>query len=710
MREPFGRSERHFGMPLHRLPALTRRVRLRGRLLVVGAVVALLTGAGLPVSAQTGIELEASAGIGGYAAPNKPLTVVVTITTEVLFAGEIELNASGALIRVPAEVPAGSTKTFEITAPPFSGQVTRVRLYPTGSEQAVATSVLQLRLPGDDLLVGVYGFGNEVIQQLGRVRTDIADVPVQALGLPTLQGPYEPLGYIVTDEFGDDPEALFGWIEQGGRLITTAVPTAEDVVPVGVMSGGSVYELGEGEILVVDAIDELSDSWSAALRPVPIQIANRDPWQTPERALAQAASNSGGSQAQSLPWLLAAIAGYALLVGPVNLMILQRIKRRELAWVTIPAISLVAVAGFALAGRQRLTQSETTHATIVVQSASGLGQRSVVVLAAGQAGSHDLGFADGSLVYPTGLQFFDVGQGLAGVGGRVSGSSVTFDLPQLGFGAVQVLADTPKVPTVQVDGNKLVVSNDSSLDFWAWGAGGNNKVPTATDNPLLPGATNSIGLPSNAGFFGGVNLGDQLVQALQMWDDERSWQLFYPLGEAVGYLTTEQNLYFYGFVEDYPIPVQLDGVSRTVTGPALVVVPVEGAEQKSGETSGQLLSAGQGGFVEGGPGFFFVSGTEMFVSFDLPSDLAEDPKLRFRNDFGPPPESFAVWDWASGEYIEVDIGQTIDRGRFLSPLGEVVMRAGSRVDAAGGDENQGIFAPEMVGLSPHSVLLEWTRA
>ncbi len=708
MWEPFGLSWRPFRMTRGRTPWIRH-------LSACFAAAVMLVGPGLSARAQTGIQVDATAGIGGYAAPNEPLVVSVTVNSEVLFAGEIELNASGALIRVPAEVPAGSTKTFDIIAPPFAGQVTRVRLYATGVEVPVATTVLQLRLPGDDLLVGVHGFGNEVVQQLGRVRTDIADVPVQAIGLSSLSAPFDPLGYVVAGELGDDPGPLLDWVDKGGRLITTDGVAGLDIAggsglrAAGRMWGGTLYGYGDGEILMVDDIADLSDSWSSVLRPIPVEVANRDPWQTPERALAQAASNSGGSKAQSLPWLLAAMAGYALLVGPVNLVVLRRIKRRELAWITIPAISLVAVAGFYLAGRQRLTQTETTHATVIVASPTEPDQRSVVVLAAGKAGPHDLGFADGTLVYPTGLQFFDVGQGLAGVGGRVSGSTVTFDLPQLGFGAVQVLDKSAKLPEVRVDGNKLIVANDSSVDFWAWGAGGANRVPTATDRVLPAGGSDTIALPNNGGFFGGMNLGDQVVQNLQLWDDQRSWQLFYPLGEAATYLTADDDLYFYGFVEDYPIPVTLDGIRRVVIGPALIVVPVEGTERSSGQTAGRLLSAGNDGFVEnGGPGFFFVSGTEMFVEFDLPTDLAADPKLRFRNDFGPAPASFQVWDWSTGEYSEVDIGQAIDRARFVSPLGGVVMRAGEVVEEGGGD-GKGNFIPEAVGMSPSSLLLEWTR-
>ncbi len=58
----------------------------------------------------------------------------------------------------------------------------------------------------------------------------------------------------------------------------------------------------------------------------------------------------------SLRWLLALIAVYILLVGPVNYLVLRRRRRLDLAWVTIPALTLIFSAasygaGFVLHGR-----------------------------------------------------------------------------------------------------------------------------------------------------------------------------------------------------------------------------------------------------------------------------------------------------------------------------------------------------------------------
>lgn len=669
----------------------------------------------LPLSAvaQTGVELEAVAGLGGYVAGDEPLEISVSVTSETLFAGQIEVNSSGAIVRVPVEIPAGSTKVFGVTAPPFTGQVVRVRLYAEGVEKAVASTTIQLRLPGDDLVVGVAGLGADVVEQLRRTRTLIGDVPVVPVAVTSMDLSLGPLGYLVVDELGAPIEDLLGWIEQGGRVVAGAADLSGVGTPLGEFQGGTLFSVGKGEVLIVPGVAELREQWASVLRPVPLGLANADPWSTPERALVQAASNSGGNKAQSLPWLLAALAGYAMIVGPVNLIVLKRLNKRDLAWVTIPVISLVAVTGFWLAGRQRLAQTESTHASVLIDDGSGSEQRSVVVLATGKAGRHILGFEPSTRVYPTGLQFFDGGQGLSGVSGQVFGSEVTFDLPQLGFSAVQAVGPGPAVPSVRVVDNKVEITNDSGLEFWAWGVGGAGRTPTASAEVLFPGETTKTALPSDQGFFMGMNLGDQVVQTLALWDDERAWQLFYPLGEVAGYLTTETDLFFYGYVEDYPIPVGLDGVATTVTGPAIVVVAATGPQAERGQSQAKLLSAGLDGFIEGGgPGFQFVNSSEMFLSLSVPSDVTKDPVLRFRADFGPPPAMFQVWDWAQSEFVEVGVGEGIDRSRHLSPTGEIVVRAGAEVEEEV-EGDPGVvgrpIAPQIMGMSPTSVYLEWVR-
>lgn len=663
----------------------------------------------LTASAQSTIELEVAAGVGGYAAPGAPLTIEVTIRPEVLFSGEIEVNSSGAVIRVPAEVAAGTSKTFSVVAPPFGGQVTRVRLYPLGAEKAIANQTLQLRVPKDELLVGVFATGSGVAGALDASQTSIAGTSVVSVALNTLDGPFEPLGYIVAGDLSQGGPNLWEWVNGGGRLVTDDVGEIPDGArAVGNANGGSLFQMGEGELLVVEDLETIDAGWAQVLRPTPISTSTPDPWSTPERALAQVASASGGSKAQSLPWLLAALLVYVVVVGPVNLVVLRRLKRREFAWVTIPAISLVTLGGFWMAGRQRLASTEMTQASVIVVNSGRVEQRSVVVLAAGRAGEHTVAFEDGSDVYPANLQFLGMGQAALGASGRVSGDEVSFDLPQLGFGAVHVLADGPALPKVSVGENGLVVDNTSPYDFWAWGVGGANRLAAAHAGVLAKGESAGIAIPGDQGFFFGSNLADQVIERLQLWNDERTRQIFYPLGEAAGYLSWDVDLYFFGYVEEYPVTVTLDGVNQVVTGPALVIIPVEQVEANKGVVSGTLLSVGKNGFVEGGgPGYVYVNSDEMYVSLRVPLDLVSDPVLGFRNDFGQIPAQFHAWDWQLGELVDVGTGAGLDRTRYVSATGEVIVRAGNvPVDQEVEDD----FDKPLIGMTPSLVTLHWERA
>ena len=150
-----------------------------------------------------------------------------------------------------------------------------------------------------------------------------------------------------------------------------------------------------------------------------------------------------------------------------------------------------------------------------------------------------------------------------------------------------------------------------------------------------------------------------------------------------------------------------------MTGPAIVVVAATGPPAERGQSQAKLLSAGLDGFIEGGgPGFQFVNSSEMFLSLTVPTDVTKDPVLRFRADFGPAPAQFQVWDWAAGEFVEVGVGDDIDRLRHLSPTGEIVVRAGAEVGGeVEGDPGVVVRpnAPEIMGMSPTSVYLEWVR-
>src|SRR5690606_5205742 len=117
----------------------------------------------------------------------------------------------------------------------------------------------------------------------------------------------------------------------------------------------------------------------------------------------------------------------------INFIVLGRLGKRDLAWVTIPALSVLAVVGFWIAGRQRIVGTNLSHASVVVDEGDP-NVRSAVLVAAGVEGERRLEFDDGVFVFPERSLFGSGGTELRLDGDR----SVRMDLDQLGFTGIGV--------------------------------------------------------------------------------------------------------------------------------------------------------------------------------------------------------------------------------------------------------------------------------
>jgi hypothetical protein len=132
--------------------------------------------------------------------------------------------------------------------------------------------------------------------------------------------------------------------------------------------------------------------WSGLTGPRPGIGAERGEWAVDEMPYQFARLfSSAGSSAPTLPWLAAFTAAYVIVVGPVNGFLLSRMRRRELAWVTVPIVTVVFTAGafFGIAGGQTtegpaarllvaVDGATTEHVVAGVRAATG-GSREVVL-------------------------------------------------------------------------------------------------------------------------------------------------------------------------------------------------------------------------------------------------------------------------------------------------------------------------------------------
>ena len=680
-------------------------VRSPSRSLRVALIAVVLVVIGAPARAQTGVEVSGTAGAAGWLDPDEPFGVAIRIESEVLFDGVIETSMGGIEITTPAQVPAGTSKTYDVRMPPPTGQTLRVTLRDQRGD-TVASSTVSTRIPTDEVFVGVSpGLDTE---PFARLTTPIVRRPLVALDFASADGRLGLFEHLVLSN--DDVDAtVMDWVESGGTLVTDRVPEVS-LQPMTQEGDAVGYLAGEGVVVVVDALAD-PEGYADFLLAGPLDSGRRDAWQSPDQALAEAASNSGSGGIPELPWLLGAIVAYAILVGPVNFFVLHRTGRRDFAWITIPAISALALGGFWVVGTERLDQVSVSHATLVMAGDRPT-VRSSVVLAVGSPGVFELAFDDGALVYPgsIGNNFDQFGRPVVVGRASIEGSVARFELDQLGFAAASAIAESvPAVPLAALDaGNdSVIVDNVTDLEFWAWGVS-NGSLISAQRAPLTPGsaATVAVGAIDRADAFRepgfGLNVGDAIVGELQLWNDERGWQVLSPIGRAAQFSFEETpGMFWFGFTEDFHPGLALDDQPIDPLGTTLVIVPIDATDAGSGSEQGILIDVGDG-FVEngGGAGDVFVSSDEMWLGFDLPHG-AVPTEISFIDQFGMRPGSFELWDWEAARLERVQVGQTVDR-RFTDPAGRLVMR----VAAAGavGVPDEGFVE---IPMSPRSVSIGW---
>lgn len=696
MREPDGHRRRLSSVSLQRLPSRTLSAALLTFVLVLVAA---------PVRAQTGVDVGATAGVDGWLDPDEPFTVAVRIDSEVLFDGSIETSMGGIEITTPAQVPAGTSKTYDVQMPPPTGQTLRVTLLDQAGE-TIASSTVSSRIPTDEVLVAVSS--RVGLEHFDRLTTPVVRRPIVAVDIASANGRLGLFDHLVLST-DDVDSGVVEWVEGGGTLVTDRAPDIS-LEPIPSSGEAVAYLAGEGVVVVVDDLAD-PEAYSEFLVAGALDSGRRDAWQSPDQALTEAASNSGSGGIPELPWLLGAIVAYAIVVGPVNFFVLHRTGRRDLAWITIPAISALALGGFWVVGTERLDQVSVSHASLVMAGDRPT-VRSSVVLAVGSPGVFELEFADGSLVYPgsIGNNFDRFGRPIVVGGASVEGSTARFELDQLGFAAASAIGSPGRVvPVVSLDsgGESVVVDNTTSLEFWAWGVSNGNLV-VAHDEPLGPGAGASVAVRAmgradafrEPGF--GLNVGDAIIGELELWNDDRGWQVISPIGRAAQFSFEEApGLFWFGFTEDFAPGLALDGREIDPIGTTLVIVPIDVTDAGSGSEEGVLIDVGDG-VIEtgGGPGDVFVSANEMWLGFDLPSG-AVPTEISFIDQFGMRPGSFELWDWRAGTLEPVGLGEEID-GRFVDPAGRLVMRVAAA--AAVGQPDEGFVE---IPMSPRSVSIGW---
>ncbi|MFP3915305.1 MAG: hypothetical protein ACLFWM_10550 [Actinomycetota bacterium] len=634
---------------------------VRRVLLVLALSVSTIPAVPQVATAQTGPTLEVGMGVGGFTPSDRPGEMAVTLSSPILIAGRVRVRGGDIALSRPVEVPAGSSQTYRLTLPPLVDGTRLTVEVVDGDGDTVVSETVTARAPsGEEVTVGVMG-ADELVDALGRVRTVVTDRPVAAFAVA---GDMSPAGMAVLDyvvvgrEGSAGVDTALGWARSGGSVVLdSSLREAIDMEgavasePAGVTRG----RLGDGDVVVVeDLAGRDASEWASILRPPPLDIGRSPEWgMTDPRSLLQAASEAGSRQIPSIPWLLFAILGFTLVVGPVNFLVLSRLGKRDWAWVTIPSLALLAVVGFWVAGRQRIAGTNLTHATFIAREGS-TEARSAVMVAAGTAGERRLSFDEGSEAFPersltggpgTELQF--LGEG-----------AVAVELEQLGFTGLGLYSPGPAVdlPRVSVEGDRLVVENAGELSFWGWGAMSAGAA-SVSDAELAAGANGEVAVPQGAGREFGFGFIDALVNERQLWEDPARNNSLWPLSQLLFSEAEDGSVYFVGLTDDYRPQVSVDGASEEIAGPTLVMVQAEEAAAARDRAEATVVDTGFINWVDWGAQRV-ISTDEMTIRFRLP-DPSLEARLADARRFGNAPAEYLAWDWERGEFRAIEMGEPL---------------------------------------------------
>jgi hypothetical protein len=157
----------------------------------------------------------------------------------------------------------------------------------------------------------------------------------------------------------------------------------------------SMRPVGAGRVILVgtDLATEAHRGWSGApslwSRLLPTMAAIEQVWggfpgrEEAENAMGQALGNVPSLEVPPAELLLAVIVGYILLIGPISYVVLRRLDRRELAWITAPLLVVLFTAcsygigstlkgGEVIVNQISLVRSSTAGGTATVEAYAGI--------------------------------------------------------------------------------------------------------------------------------------------------------------------------------------------------------------------------------------------------------------------------------------------------------------------------------------------------
>ena len=540
--------------------------------------------------------------------------------------------------------------------------------------------------------------------------------------------------------------------------VVTGTPRADARVLVSAGDGTPLVTLrpvGAGRVILIgsDLATEAHRGWSGApgfwSRLMPSTAALEQFWggfpvrEEAENAMSQALGNVPSLAVPPAELLLVVIVGYILLIGPVSYVVLRRLDRRELAWITAPLLVVLFTACSYGIG-STLKGGEVIVNQISLVRSSGAGGTAMVQAYAGifspERATFDLTVEADALMAqlrPTGMGNARVASAVVAEQGdpaRLRGLSIGV----FGFEGVRADAIVPHEPALSVtwatDGDDIVgtvtnVGNDPISDVAFVGSSTGKRI-----GDLEPGQHAEFTIPranvngSSAadqvygfGGFGGSGEEERtMMLRRQVIDSLVGYGGFFP-GVEVGGLGG-RGPYLIGWRSTPgPLEVQVEGFSAqrlSQTVEVLTVRPLAATGEVTVEPGrmsvvvrhleGDASRAGPGGMVamtEGAATFdvalpleaagMAVSEVQVIVGADIGMVLERGD---FGGGFWPDGYTAELRDPSTGEWQL--LGDLSERSRFtigdpaaaITPAGRIEVR----VRAEGGNPN---FGPNTVFVS-----------
>jgi hypothetical protein len=360
------------------------------------------------------------------------------------------------------------------------------------------------------------------------------------------------------------------------------------------------------------------------------------------------------------------IVAYILLIGPISYVVLRRMDRRELAWVTAPLLVVVFTAcSFGIGNAMK--GSEVIVNQISLIRSSGAGGAATIESYAGifspDRSTYDLTVEDDALMAKLGTTGFD--------GQPTTASDVVIEqgdpahlrglsIGVFGFEAVRADAIVEREPVLVVtwrnEGGALIgtVTNEGTLpvqDIAYVSSSGGDMI----DAELAPGAsaeftvetTNFNGSSASdqvygfGGFDGGNDAQRQILVRRQVIDALVGFGGFMP-GVELG-ATASRGPFVIGWRDEPgPVPVLVDGLEAqryTQTVEVVSVRPTLGpgeVEISPAQMSVAVLST-EGDATNGGPGTMILGDGSVTYSVALPLDAADMAVSELEILVGPDP-------------------------------------------------------------------------